>query len=105
MDMFSAIADPTRRTILEMLARKGSLSSSAISDNFRMSPPAISQHLKILRETKLVDMEKKSQQRIYTINTHSIQEFDHWVQTLTKVWNDRFDRLDALLALEKKKVT
>jgi DNA-binding transcriptional ArsR family regulator len=103
MDMFQAIADPTRRHILELLATRGTLSASAISDKFSMSAPAISQHLKILRESKLVDMEKKAQQRIYTINTKSIQEVEQWIHTMTKLWNDRFDRLDIVIQKEKLK--
>jgi DNA-binding transcriptional ArsR family regulator len=60
MDTFTALADPTRRSIFEMLAGDGQLSVSDISNRFSVSPPAISQHLKVLRETNLVQMEKKS---------------------------------------------
>ena len=72
MDTFQALADPTRRHIIEMIAAKGTLSASDISNKFKISPPAISQHLKVLRETKLVAMEKRAQQRLYTINTSSL---------------------------------
>ena len=65
MDKFSALADPTRRHILEMLARRGQLSATEISDKFQVSPSAISQHLKVLREANLVQMEKRVQQRLY----------------------------------------
>lgn len=68
MDKLYALAEPTRRTILEMLAKEGQLSATEISDRFNVSPSAISQHLKVLREANLVLMEKRAQQRLYRIN-------------------------------------
>lgn len=97
MDMFSALADPTRRNILEMLASRGKLSATDISDKFRVSPPAISQHLKVLREARLVDMEKRAQQRMYQINTKTIHGFASWVHKLEKTWNERLDVLGEVL--------
>ena len=76
MDKFSAIAEPTRRRMIELLARQGPLSARDISDQFTVSPPAISQHLKVLRETNLVRMEKKAQQRIYRINPEAFREVE-----------------------------
>ena len=104
MDVFSALADPPRRNIVEMLANNGKLSATDISDKFRVSPPAISQHLKVLREAKLVDMEKRAQQRIYQVNPSTISELEQWVKRITKAWKERFDALDKVLAAEKKKL-
>jgi DNA-binding transcriptional ArsR family regulator len=104
MDMFTAIAEPTRRNILEMLANSGEMSASDIVRRFSVSPPAISQHLKVLRDAELVEVEKRAQQRIYTINPAKLSELDAWLQKLTKQWEDRFSRLDAILAEEKKKL-
>jgi DNA-binding transcriptional ArsR family regulator len=104
MDKFSALADPTRRLILEMLARKGQLSATEISDNFQVSPSAISQHLKVLREANLVLMEKRAQQRLYQINPETMGELEQWAKQLTQRWNERFRALDELLEAEKKKV-
>ena len=87
-----------------MLALKGELSASDISDKFKVSAPAISQHLKVLREARLVKMEKRAQQRIYQINPEKIQELEKWIQKMTKLWNARFDRLDKVLANEKRKL-
>ncbi len=95
--MFSALAEPTRRRILTMLARRGQLPASAISRQFRVSAPAISQHLKILREARLVRMEKRAQQHIYRINPETMHELEDWARQMTATWNDRFDRLEALL--------
>ena len=68
MDIFFALAEPTRRTIVEMLARNGPLSVTDISARFPISSPAISQHLKVLREAQVVLVEKRAQQRIYLLN-------------------------------------
>jgi DNA-binding transcriptional ArsR family regulator len=103
MDKFSALADPTRRLILEMLARNGHLSATEISDKFQVSPSAISQHLKVLREAKLVLMEKRAQQRLYQINPEAVGELEQWARQLTQQWNERFEALDQLLEAEKKK--
>ena len=103
MDKFSALADPTRRTIIEMLAKKGQLSATQISEKFQVSPPAISQHLKILREAKLVKMEKRAQQRIYQLNPDAMLELEIWAGHMMQLWNQRFDALDRVLEAEKKK--
>ena len=76
MDVFAAIAQPTRRSILEMLAEGGQLTVSDIARGFRVSAPAISQHLKILREARLVRMHKHRQQRIYQINPEAVQQVE-----------------------------
>jgi DNA-binding transcriptional ArsR family regulator len=103
MDTFAALAEPTRRNILEMLAEKGELSASDIYGKFRVSPQAISQHLKILRETHLVLVEKRAQQRIYTINPKPMKDFEEWIRKFTEMKNEQYDRLDALLEEEKEK--
>lgn len=102
MDIYEALAEPRRRQIIELIALKGSLTATDISANFQISPPAISQHLKILREAKLVDMEKKAQSRIYTINTKSFDELSDWINKMTQMWEEKFSRLDVLLEKMKQ---
>jgi DNA-binding transcriptional ArsR family regulator len=103
MDIFYALADPTRRKILELLASKGQLTATEIYTNFPVSPPAISQHLKVLREARLVKMEKRAQQRIYQINPQAMLELEDWSKQLAQLWNQRFDALDELIKVEKEK--
>ena len=91
--MFYAIAEPTRRSIVEMLADQGQLSSSAIADKFHISSPAISQHLKILREAKLVRVEKRAQQRLYELNPQAIAELEKWAKQMSV----RYDALETML--------
>jgi DNA-binding transcriptional ArsR family regulator len=105
MDVFTAIAEPTRRTIVEMLARSGELSATDISDKFHSSPPAISQHLKVLREARVVVMEKRSRQRIYHINPSAMKELEQWAKQTTALWEKRFGALDKVLEAEQKKLT
>jgi DNA-binding transcriptional ArsR family regulator len=103
MDMFDALAEPTRRKIIEMLARHGQLSATDIYDHFPVSHPAISQHLKVLREARLVIVEKRGQQRFYRINPQAMLELEDWARRITELWNQRFDALDEVLKTEKIK--
>jgi len=100
---FTALADPTRRRIVEMLARLGRLPVSKIRMHFPISPPAISQHLKVLKQAKLVRVEVNAQQRIYSLDPDGISEMEQWVAELRRTWDERFDKLDALLKKEMKK--
>jgi DNA-binding transcriptional ArsR family regulator len=104
VDVFNALADPTRRKIMELLADSGPLSASDICSRFPVSPPAISQHLKVLREAQLVHMRKQAQQHIYQINPQAMLELEDWAKHLTQLWSERFDALDRLLETEKKKL-
>jgi DNA-binding transcriptional ArsR family regulator len=103
MDMFMALADPTRRNILELLATSGELAATAIYEQFPVSPQAVSQHLKVLREANLVEMEKRAQKRLYRLNPQTLSQFEAWVQQMQQGWSERFDALDVVLEIEKKK--
>src|SRR5688572_15259558 len=105
MMTFAALADPTRFHIVEMLAESGRMPVSQISKHFTISPPAISQHLKILKEAKLVRVEINAQQRIYTLNPDGIAEIENWLTNMRRMWEKRFDALDALLLEENAKPT
>ena len=102
MDRFQALADPTRRKIIESLAKYGQLSATEISDQFPISPQAISQHLKILREAKWVQVEKRAQQRIYRIDPEATVEMEAWARQLRLLWNQRFDALEEVVDRELK---
>lgn len=102
MDVFTAIAEPTRRQILEMLASRGQMSSSDISQKFSVSASAISQHLKVLREAKLVVVEKRAQQRLYALNPKAMLELERWTQQMKHIWSHRFDALDKILTEQLK---
>lgn len=103
MDKFAALSEPNRRRIVEMIAASGSLAAKDISDQFSISPPAVSQHLKVLREAGLLNMEKRAQQRIYTVNPEGLDDMWEWMNHMRQFWNTRLDRLDALLKSEQSK--
>jgi DNA-binding transcriptional ArsR family regulator len=104
MDMFEALADPTRRHIVELLAANGELAATAIYEQFSVSPQAVSQHLKVLREAKVVVMEKRAQKHVYRLNAQTLSEFEVWVQRTKQRWEERFSVLDQMLEREKKKI-
>ncbi|WP_010568597.1 ArsR/SmtB family transcription factor [Leptospira broomii] len=104
MNAFAALADDTRREIVKLVAKNGELSSTTISQNFKMSPPAISQHLKILKEAKVLQVKKEAQKRIYRLNNSGIDEMEDWLLEIKNLWNKRLDRLDKyVLKIKKEK--
>jgi DNA-binding transcriptional ArsR family regulator len=104
MDMFVALSDPTRRAILEILANRGELSTTDIYEHFSVSPQAISQHLKVLREANLVVMEKHAQKHLYRLNPQTLSQFEARVQHIRQRWKERFEALDEVLEAEKEKL-
>jgi DNA-binding transcriptional ArsR family regulator len=104
MDKFSALADPNRRKIIELLAKQGQLSATQIYEHFQVSPQAISQHLKVLREANLVQVEKRAQQRIYRIDTDAMLDLEVWARNLRQLWDERFDALEKVLEAEKNRL-
>lgn len=97
MDTFAAISDPNRRHIIELLAEKGQLTATDICGNFPISPQAVSQHLKVLRNANVVHVEKKAQLRIYSLNERAISEVEEWAKRYRSMWSKRFGKLDDLL--------
>lgn len=101
--LFNALADPTRRSIVELLSSKGQMSATEIYQNFEMSDPAVSQHLKVLREAELVRIEKDAQRHLYSLNPRTMRSLEDWVRRATDLWDDRFDRLERVLGEEERK--
>ncbi len=101
MDTFSVLAEPRRRRVVEILAHRGKLSATQICDEFDVTPQAISQHLRVLREANVLRMEKRAQQRFYTFNPQSMDQIQVWAAAMTQSWSRRFDRLDKSLKEEK----
>lgn len=97
MDTFLALAEPNRRKIMEMLAASGNLSATDIYKKFRTTPPAVSQHLKVLREANLVRVEKRAQQRIYYINPEPMKELEKWIKLFTERMDEQYSALDEVL--------
>jgi DNA-binding transcriptional ArsR family regulator len=109
MQSLAAIADPTRRRIIELLAIRDRTAGELVKE-FDMTAPAISQHLKVLREAGLVTVRAEGQSRIQMINPDGFQELDDWLNRTRAFWSRRLDALerelradDARQEKEKKK--
>ena len=103
MDFFIALSDPRRRRIVELVAQRGEMSAGEICKGFDITAQAVSQHLAILRDSGLLKVEKRAQQRIYSINPEPILELNRWASDTAALWDRRFDALDRVLSNEKKK--
>lgn len=99
METLAALADPTRRRIVEVLAG-GPLSSGDIASRFPITKPAVSQHLKALRQARLVRVRAEAQRRIYELDPEGVGELAAWVERLKAFWNPRLDVLEANLRQE-----
>jgi DNA-binding transcriptional ArsR family regulator len=100
--IFNALADPTRREIVLTLAR-GELSAGEIVELFDVSGPAISQHLKVLREAALVQVRVDGQRRIYQLNPQGLGEMDDWLNGVRRFWAPRLDALEQELRKDPAK--
>jgi DNA-binding transcriptional ArsR family regulator len=95
-DAFNAVAEPRRRQILDVLAR-GERPVNDLVATIRLSQPQVSKHLRVLREVGLVDVRDEGSRRIYRLNGHSLKPIHDWVKDYERTWNERFERLDAVL--------
>lgn len=96
MQAFTALSDPTRRQIVEMLS-EGELSAGEISRRFAMTPPAVSQHLKTLKAARLVRVHIDAQRRIYALDPEGLAQVDAWLQRVRRFWNPKLDALEREL--------
>ena len=92
-----ALAEPHRRQIVELLASRGRMNATDISKRFDVTPAAVSQHLKVLRNAQILSMQRKAQQRLYEINPAAFEELEQWSRKMKETWTARFNQLDALL--------
>jgi len=99
---FNALSDPTRQRIVEMLAAR-ELSAGAIADEFDISAPAISQHLKVLKEAKLVRVRAEAQRRIYALDPAGFEELDDWLTRIRRFWRGKLDLLEQALKDDDRK--
>ncbi len=95
-DVFQAIADPNRRAILGLLAKQR-LTLTGVAENFRISRPAVSKHIRILKECGLVVMTRQGRERYCDVRFDRLNEVTDWVEQYRQVWEQRFERLDEVL--------
>ncbi len=100
-DAFQAIADPTRRAILGLLAIQ-SLTLNAVAENFDISRPAISKHVKVLEECGLIEINQKGRERYCEAKLDKLNEVSEWVNQYREFWETKLDALDKyLIELQK----
>ncbi|HEY6907363.1 MAG TPA: metalloregulator ArsR/SmtB family transcription factor [Ignavibacteriaceae bacterium] len=100
-DIFQAVADPTRRAIIVLLALQA-MTPNAIAHNFNTTRQAVSKHLRILTECELVNQEQKGREIYYSLKIDKMKEIDTWLEQFRKLWETRFNQLDNLLSTIKK---
>ncbi len=101
MDTFTVLADPTRRQIIESLCM-GERAFGEIAEQFEMSRPAVSQHLKVLRDADIVSVRAEAQRRIYCLSDEGLDEIDEWLQKVRRFWSGRLNRLEQTLREEEE---
>ncbi|PKB18253.1 helix-turn-helix transcriptional regulator [Flavobacterium sp. 5] len=95
-DIFQAIADPTRRAIITLIALQA-MTPNAIAEHFDTTRQAVSKHLKILAECELVKQEQQGREIYYSLEIDKMKEIDKWLEQFKKIWETRFNQLDDLL--------
>ena len=103
-DVFQAIADPTRRDIINLIAHKR-LNLNAVAENFDISRPAISKHIKILTECGLITIEKEGRERYCEAQLDKLNEISEWVEQYRQFWEAKLDSLEIYLNKLQKKNT
>ena len=101
--MFAAVGDPTRRRVLDML-RRGELAASVIASPFRISRPAVSRHLTVLRRAGLVSVRRRGREQIYRLQAQPLQELFDWVEHYRAFWNEKMTALGHYLIKQHKEL-
>lgn len=99
-DIFQAIADPTRRAIIALIALHA-MTPNAIAENFNSTRQAVSKHLRILTECQLVKQEYQGREIYYSLEIEKMKEIDKWLDQYRKIWENRFNQLDKVLSTIK----
>jgi DNA-binding transcriptional ArsR family regulator len=100
MDEFTALADPTRRRIVDLLA-DGEKDAGSIAARFEISKPAISRHLRVLREGGIIQVRQEAQRRIYSLRPDGLRDIDRWLSRYRSFWSERLDDLEAAVKEER----
>lgn len=100
-DIFQAIADPTRRAIIVLIAAQA-MTPNALAEHFDTTRQAVSKHLRILTECELVKQEHQGREIYYSLERDKMKEIDQWMEQFKKIWESKFNQLDNLLSTLKK---
>ena len=100
-DIFQAIADPTRRAILSLIAFQA-MTPNALAEHFHSSRQAVSKHIKVLTECDLIKQEQRGREIYYQLEVKKMKEIDKWLEQFRKIWETQFNQLDKILSTMKK---
>jgi DNA-binding transcriptional ArsR family regulator len=101
--VFAALADPTRRRIMERLARRGESQVTALVKPFHMSLPALSRHLRVLEHARLVQRRRQGRLHLIRARAAEVREPQKWISHYISGWETSFDKLEQLLRLQQRK--
>jgi len=99
-DVFQAIADPTRRSIIALIATQA-MTPNAIAENFDTTRQSISKHLRILTECDLIKQEQQGREIYYSLQIEKMKEIDKWLKQFREIWETAFNQLDDILLTMK----
>lgn len=100
-DVYQAIADPTRRAIIALIALQA-MTPNSIAENFNSTRQAVSKHLRILSECDLIKQESRGREIYYSLEVEKMKEIDQWLNQFRTIWENKFNQLDDVLATLKK---
>lgn len=100
-EVLQALADPSRRTVLEIL-RSHPATAGELAAALPIARPGVSRHLRVLRDVGLVDVRQEAQRRIYTLRPEALAEVDQWLEPYRALWRNRLDALHTEIARGKK---
>src|SRR5207248_6181158 len=106
MHAFDVLGDPVRRRVLELLAdgqRSAGEITSIIQEEFGISQPGVSQHLRVLRESGFTSVRPAGARRLYAVDPKHLKEVDVWLEQFRRLWQESYERLDDVLSKMKKK--
>lgn len=95
-DVYQAIADPTRRAIITLIAMQA-MTPNALAEHFKTSRQAVSKHIQILSECQLLKQKQQGREIYYHLNPQKMKEVDKWLEQFRVMWEQKFDNLDKLL--------
>jgi DNA-binding transcriptional ArsR family regulator len=101
-DVFQAIADPTRRAIIALIALQA-MTPNALAEHFHTSRQAVSRHIKVLTECELIKQEQQGREIYYQLEIKKMKEIDKWLEQFRKIWETQFNQLDKVLSTIKQK--
>ena len=96
-DIFQAIADPTRRAIITLIALQA-MTPNALAEHFDITRQAVSKHLRILTECQIINQEQQGREIYYKLEIEKMKEIDKWLNQFRKIWETRFNQLDKILS-------